>query len=201
MGEAGKSIWGRFAFGSAWYLNGIIAATLIVASIPTFTSVDRFEALAALAAFSNWWFAISHQAAIWCNQFFVFWQLTAFDITSILFFFFFAIPTSIGIRRFDTEVFKLKYPKWIGFRVISYFAPALTLQVIFMSFLDPSVETDFERNYLAVFFAAILTGVGIWMLPVFFRAIVIVVSFLATLQALYVLNAPWFADLVRSWAY
>jgi hypothetical protein len=70
-----------------------------------------------------------------------------------------------------------------------------------MSFLDPSVETDFERNYLAVFFAAILTGVGIWMLPVFFRAIVIVVSFLATLQALYVLNAPWFADLVRSWAY
>jgi hypothetical protein len=193
----GKATWSGWVE-RFWFVRGVAAAVLLVGLVPEFTSLTRFEFLKGAYALVVGW----RHVAAWVGSLIgllpVIPELDPETVGALLF------TASVGAPS-CYYMWQSRWPQRALGMSHQSLLPPLLLAWHFLIYRDLAkadpAEWDWNTGETFLLFLFLASfAVTVWKLPGYGRGVVVVLSFIVTLQLLYWLNTPWFADTISSLA-
>jgi hypothetical protein len=186
-----------------WFARGALAACTVASIVPNFLDLTRWEFLRAFHALVVGWRSVAGALGRLIGELPFMPPLSAMTVNMLVLLGAVGFPGAWGVLKYWGEVsfprddesaprFEMAIFKWAQVIIVLLGTASLAALAHGEVLLDPVQTTFFALFVLGGW------GASMYFLPGYFRGLVFVVSFVAAMQALYYLNAPWLSDTIRS---
>lgn len=198
-----------------WFLRGVAGAIALAQLVPEFMDLSRYEFLRAAQAVIIAWDSVASRMGQLIGTLPFLPQLTAFHVNAAIFTAAFGVPAAYVVlrrgasdapRRPRRSIRSLAAAAILFASVMAYaFVGSVHVR---MRIVDLMIDgSQREANLAGLIFLLVVAAMFVVALLValvslkgYARGLVLILSFILTLQVLYYLDAPYLADWIDGWA-
>ena len=188
-----------------WWLRGVAAAITLAAIAPNYLNLSRYEFLRALHAIIVGWNMVAEILGDFIGKILFLPELSAATVNTAIFTLSVVIPTFIAVTKVHYVSDRLL--EYIPISPQSHEANsiALAIVVVLMPFFyyemaTKGYSTDLYWTIILIIATPLFLILPVIVLPGFGRGVLFFLSFIVTVEVLYILQAPWLAEHINTLA-